>query len=299
MKKLLGGPVYKVSVDAGFSCPNRDGTIGKSGCIYCNNSCFRPPSCGHDLSVGQQISKGIQYIRTRHKADKFLAYFQPYTNTYAPVHELERLYREALEHPAVIGLAIGTRPDAVDEQKIRLLQSFAEKYFILLEYGIQSIYDRTLQFINRGHDYKTSLGALEISANRGIWIGAHIIVGLPTESREEMFTMADEISNLPIDFLKIHHLQVIKDTPLAAMYHETPFPLFGYNEYIDFVTGFLERLSPRIVLQRLFATSPDNLLIAPRWDRNRQETLRDIERMLLVKDTWQGKKQKIRQAYNS
>jgi len=293
MKSRFGRAVYKVSVDAGFTCPNRDGTVSTSGCIYCNNNCFRPVSCKPALTVGEQIRNGIEYIKRRYKADKFLVYFQSFTNTYAPVDELERLYTDALANPAVIGLAIGTRPDTVDDQKVSLLQSLAEKYFVLVEYGMQSMYDRTLEFINRGHDYRTFLNALEMSKNRGIWIGAHIIVGLPTETREEMLAMADELSRLPVEFLKIHHLQVVKDTPLALMYHQNPFHVFNYNEYIDFVTEFIERLSPHIVLQRLFAEAPDNLLIAPQWEKSRQEVLLDIETKLALKDTRQGKKQKI------
>lgn len=295
MKSRFGNPVYKVSVDAGFTCPNRDGTIGTSGCIYCNNEGFSPASCSPSFTVTDQIHNGIDFIQKRYRAGKFLVYFQPYTNTHAPVDTLERLYTEALANPAVIGLAIGTRPDSVDDQKIRLLQSLAEEHFILIEYGMQSMYDKTLVFINRGHDYRTFLRALEITKNRGIWIGAHIIVGVPTETREEMLTMADELSHLPIDFLKIHHLQVIKDTPLADLYCEEPFHVFGYDEYIDFVTEFLGRLSPRIVLQRLFTAAPDNMLIAPQWGKNRQEILRDIVKMLEQKDTWQGKNQKTYQ----
>jgi hypothetical protein len=293
MKNRFGSAVYKVSVDAGFACPNRDGTIGTSGCIFCNNESFRPNSCNPSLTVSEQISNGISFIRRRYKAEKFLAYFQPYTNTYASVDKLESLYTEALANPEVIGLAIGTRPDMVDDRKIGLIQSLAEKYFVLIEYGMQSIYDKSLQFINRGHDYRTFLSALEMTGKRNILIGAHIILGFPTETREEMLAMADELSHLPVDFLKIHHLQVIKNTPLAALYHENPFPVFSYDEYIDFVTEFLERLSARIVLQRLFAASPGDLLIAPKWQRSGQETIRDIERTLVSKDTWQGKKQKI------
>jgi uncharacterized protein len=293
MKSRFGSSVYKVSVDAGFTCPNRDGTIGTSGCIYCNNACFRPVSCESALPISEQIHNGIGHIKRRYKADKFLVYFQPYTNTYAPVDELERLYSEALANPAVIGLAIGTRPDTVDDQKVALLQSLAEKYFVLVEYGMQSMYDRTLEFINRGHDYETFLKALEMTKSRGIWMGAHIIVGLPTETREEMLATADELSDLPVDFLKIHHLQVIKDTPLAVMYRENPFHVFNYDEFIDFVTEFIERLSPSIVLERLFASAPDDLLIAPRWEKSGQETIRDIEKKLALKDTWQGKKRKI------
>jgi uncharacterized protein len=293
MRKQFGATVYKVNVDAGFTCPNRDGTVGVSGCIYCNNDSFRPRSCRPTLTVSEQVRKGIAYVRKRYKSEKFLVYFQPYTNTYAPVDELERLYREALSDASVIGLAIGTRPDAVDAEKIALIQSLAEKYFILVEYGMQSMYDKSLEFINRGHDYDTFLKALEMTRNRGIFIGTHIIVGFPTETREEMMSMSDELSNLPLEFLKIHQLQVIKDTPLEIMYRENPFHVFGYDEYLDFVTDFIERLSPRIVIQRLFATAPDSILIAPQWGKSRQQILRDIEKRLEVRDTYQGKKLNI------
>jgi radical SAM protein (TIGR01212 family) len=284
-------------VDAGFTCPNRDGTIGTSGCIYCNNDSFRPNSFRPTLSLIEQIQSGIEYIRRRYKAENFLVYFQPYTNTYAPVDELERIYKEALAEPSVIGLAIGTRPDCVDESKIELLESLAEKYLILIEYGMQSIYDKSLEFINRGHNYSTFLKALNLTKNKGIYIGVHIIVGFPTETKEEMLSMADEISQLPIDFLKIHQLQVIKDTPLEILYRNNPFHVFKYEEYLEFVADFIERLSARIVLQRLFATAPDNILIAPLWGKNRQEILRDIEKRLEQKDTYQGKKAKIHVGY--
>ena len=293
MKKRFGATVYKVNVDAGFTCPNRDGTVGVSGCIYCNNDSFRPSSCVPTLTVSEQVQNGITYVKKRYKSEKFLVYFQPYTNTYAPVDELERLYKEALSDPSVIGLAIGTRPDAVDVEKIALIQSLAEKYFILVEYGMQSMYDKSLEFINRGHDYNTFLKALEMTRDRGIFIGTHIIVGFPTETREEMMSMSEELSNLPLEFLKIHQLQVIKDTPLEIMYRENPFHVFGYDEYLDFVTDFIERLSPRIVIQRLFATAPDSILIAPQWGKSRQEILRDIEKRLEARDIYQGKKLKI------
>jgi len=292
MKKKLGTSVYKVSVDAGFSCPNRDGTISTTGCIYCNNDSFRPGSCKPALSISEQIRSGIYQIRKRYKAEKFLVYFQPYTNTYASVAELKHLYKEALSEPYVIGIAIGTRPDCVDEEKIMFLSELAKKYFILIEYGMQSIYDRTLEFINRGHDYSTFLNALYMTKDKGIYIGAHVIVGFPTESKEEMLLMADEVSCIPVDFLKIHHLQVIKDTPLEVIYRENPFHLFSYEEYIDFITDFIGRLSPRIILQRLFATAPDNILIAPRWEKGRQEILRDIEKQLELRDIYQGKNMK-------
>ena len=289
MKKKFGTSVYKVSVDAGFSCPNRDGTISTTGCIYCNNDSFKPGSCKPALSISEQIRNGIYQIKKRYKAEKFLVYFQPYTNTYASVAKLKHLYKEALSEPYVIGIAIGTRPDCIDEEKIMFLSELAKKYFILIEYGMQSIYDRTLEFINRGHDYSTFLKALYMTKDKGIYIGAHVIVGFPTESKEEILLMADEVSRIPVDFLKIHHLQVIKDTPLEIIYRENPFHLFSYEEYIDFITDFIGRLSPRIILQRLFANAPDNILIAPRWEKGRQEILRDIEKQIELRDIYQGK----------
>jgi len=293
IKKRFGTTVYKVNVDAGFTCPNRDGTISTSGCIFCNNDSFRPGSCTPTLSISEQIRNGIAHVKKRYKAERFLVYFQPYTNTYAPVDELERLYRKALSEPSVIGLAIGTRPDTVDEEKIALLETLAERYFILIEYGMQSIYEKTLEFINRGHDYNTFLKTIDLTKDRGIFIGAHVIVGFPTETKEEMLSMADEVSHIPIDFLKIHQLQVIKDTPLEIIYRERPFHVFEYEEYLEFVTEFIERLPSRMVLQRLFATAPDNILIAPRWGKSRQEILRDIEKRLEFKDTYQGKNMKV------
>jgi radical SAM protein (TIGR01212 family) len=292
MKKRFGSAVYKVNVDAGFTCPNRDGTLGTTGCIYCNNDSFRPNSCRPTLSVREQVDNGTAYVMKRYKARKFLVYFQPYTNTYAPVGELERLYSEALAGPSVIGLAIGTRPDTVDEEKIALLESLAKEHFILVEYGMQSIYDKSLAFIRRGHDYRAFLEALDLTKDRGIEISAHMIAGFPTETREETLAMADELSVLPIGFLKIHQLQVVKHTPLAGMYRENPFHVFGYEEYMDFLAEFLERLSPDIVLQRLFATAPDPILVAPRWGKSRQKILQDIGKRLHAGGVFQGSKAK-------
>ncbi|MEW6067213.1 MAG: TIGR01212 family radical SAM protein [Nitrospirota bacterium] len=293
LKNRFGASVYKVNVDAGFTCPNRDGTISTSGCIYCNNDSFRTALCTPTLSIGEQIRTGITLIGKRYKAKKFLVYFQPYTNTYAPVDKLESLYREALSEPSVVGLVIGTRPDTVDEEKISLLESLAEKIFILIEYGMQSIFDRTLEFINRGHDYNTFLKAIDMTKDRGISIGAHVIMGFPTETREEMLSIADEISHIPVEFLKIHHLQVIRDTPLETLYRENQFHTFEYEEYLEFIVEFIERVSPRIVLERLFSIAPDNMLIAPQWEKNKQEILRDIQKKLEEKDTYQGKKVKM------
>jgi uncharacterized protein len=290
MKDLYHVPVYKVNVDAGFTCPNRDGTVATGGCIYCNNDSFRPTACTSTSSLREQIEKGIPYLRSRYGAEKFIVYFQPYTNTYASVDILERLYREALDNPGVIGLAVGTRPDCVDKEKIALLETLAQDHFVLVEYGLQSIYDKTLEFINRGHDYACFKNALAMTVGRGIRVGAHLILGLPTETRDETLGMADELSQLPIEFLKIHQLQVVKETALAELYAAKPFPTFGYEEYLSMLADFIERLSPRIILQRLFAAAPDDILIAPIWNKTRSEFLRDLDIFMEKQGSYQGKK---------
>lgn len=296
MRRQFGTTVYKVNVDAGFTCPNRDGTLGISGCIYCNNDSFRPGSCRPSLSVSKQIKDGITYIRHRYKAGKFLVYFQPFTNTYAPVETLEALYDEALQDSSVVGLAIGTRPDTIDEDKIELLQKLASRHFILVEYGLQSIYNKSLEFINRGHNYQEFIKAVNMTKGKGIHIGSHIIVGFPTETREEMLFAAEELSSTSVGFLKVHQLQVVRDTPLEKMFRDNPFPIFGYEEYLDFIVDFIERLAPDIVIQRMFATAPDEILIAPHWGKDRHRILRDIEKKLEERDTFQGKKFKARTA---
>lgn len=290
LKEIFGKKVYKVNVDAGFTCPNRDGTIGTTGCIYCNNDSFRPSSCEASKPISLQIKEGIEYLKTRYKAKAFLVYFQPYTNTYAPVDKLERLYKEALLHPEVVGLAIGTRPDCVDDEKLRLLQELSKTHMIIVEYGLQSIYEKSLTYIMRGHDYSTFLKAVYETHKRGILVGAHIIVGIPTETKEESLAMADEINLHPIKFLKIHQLQVIKNTPLAQIYEKNPFPVFEYEEYLDFVVDFIERLRSDIVIQRLFATSPEEILIAPKWNKTKQEILNDINKRFEERNARQGSK---------
>ncbi len=294
MRALYGLPVYKVNVDAGFTCPNRDGLVSTGGCIYCNNDSFKPNACERVLPMREQINQGMPYLRSRYGAEKFLVYFQPYTNTYAPTETLERLYREALDIPGVVGLAIGTRPDCVDEEKISLLETLARDAFILVEYGLQSVHDGTLAFINRGHDYACFKNAVTLTAGRGIRIGAHIILGFPTESRADMFATADELSRLPLEFLKIHQLQVVRDTKLAALYAQDPFPVFDYFDYLVLLADFLERLSPDIVIQRLFAAAPEEILIAPVWNKTRSEFLIDLDKVMEQRGSYQGKKYALR-----
>lgn len=289
LKEKFGCRVHKVSVDVGFTCPNRDGNVAIGGCIYCNNDSFVPSYAKSRVSLQDQIRTGMEYLKKRFKAEKFIIYFQAYTNTYDKIEKLEKLYREALDNENVVGLAIGTRSDCVDEKKIKLFDDLAKDWFVSIEYGIESIYDKTLEYMNRGHNYKSIIDAIRITKERGIHIGAHIIVGFPTEAKEEMLQMADEVSRLNIDFLKVHNLHIVKNTPLARMYAKDPFHLFNYQEYLDFITCFLERLAPNIVIERLFTDTPQDLLIAPRWNKTHTEILRGIDMELERRDTYQGR----------
>lgn len=285
----FGCKVNKVSLDLGFTCPNRDGSLAVGGCIYCNNDSFVPPYARSRYTLDNQITSGMRYLKARFKAKKFIAYFQAYTNTYSDVDELENLYRQALSYEDVVGLAIGTRSDCIDEEKLDMMERLAKDVYVSLEYGIESTYDKTLKFMNRGHDYESVVNAIDLSKGRGLHLGAHIIVGFPTETEDEMLAMAKEVSGLGIDVLKIHNLHIVRNTPLARMYSEKPFYLFDYEEYLSFITRFIERLSPELVLERLFTDTPRDLLIAPVWTKNHIEVLRGIDSELIKRDTYQGK----------
>jgi radical SAM protein (TIGR01212 family) len=290
IKKKFGSRVQKVIVDAGFSCPNRDGSKGYGGCTYCNNDSFKPRYCNPELSIAEQVTSGIEFLSRRYKADKFMVYFQPYSNTHAPLEELKKKYEQALQHPQVIGLSIGTRPDCIDEAKIAYLQELAQKYFITIEYGLESPYDETLRWINRQHDFQSWVQAVELTAGRGIHICCHIILGFPSETREMMLGTAKIISRHPIDDLKIHHLHIVPKTVLAKRYQDEPFPLLGYEEYIQFVAEFLSYLRPDIKIQRLAGETPPGMLIAPDWGVKGGEIQRRIEAELNCQQLWQGKK---------
>ncbi|MGQ0792668.1 MAG: TIGR01212 family radical SAM protein [Deltaproteobacteria bacterium] len=290
LKEKFGCRVHKVSVDVGFTCPNRDGNIARGGCVYCNNSSFTPPYARARLTMREQIEHGAAYLRRRFNAKQFIVYFQAYTNTYDDdVEKLERLYREALAFDGVVGIAIGTRSDCVDEEKIRLFEELAKESYVTLEYGIESIYDKTLAYMNRGHDYQSVVEAIGLTKGRGIDIGAHVIAGFPTETEEETLNMAGEVSNLGVNFLKIHNLHIVRNTPLQRMYAKEPFHLFGFDEYLDFVVRFLERTAPNIIIERLFTDTPKDLLIAPVWNKSHNEILAAIEYELCRRDTYQGK----------
>lgn len=288
-RERFGERVQKVSVDAGFSCPNRDGTKGYGGCTYCNNISFVPPYCQPGMSVADQVSAGIEYLSRRYIANKFIAYFQAYSNTYAPIEHLKKLYEEALSYPQIIGLSIGTRPDCVDEEKIAYLQELAKDYYITIEYGAESIYDDTLKKLNRQHTFQDWVNAIELTAGRGIFISSHVILGLPGETRDQMLHTAEVISRYPIDYLKIHHLHIVKKTILAAQYSTNPFPLFSYREYLDVVVEFLQRLHPDIKIQRLVGETHPRHLVGPHWGLRVATILRHIEEEMDKKDLWQGK----------
>ncbi len=289
IKEKLGYRVNKLSVDMGFTCPNRDGNLAVGGCVYCNNDSFVTHYARARFSMDQQITNGMEYLKKRFKAEKFIVYFQSYTNTYDSVEKLEEMYRNALKYEDVIGIAVGTRSDCIDEEKISMFEELAKDYYVSLEFGIESIYDKTLEFMNRGHDYQSVLDAIEMSKGRGFEIGAHIIVGMPTETKEEMLAMAGEVSSLGIDVFKVHNLHIVRNTPLARMYKKEPFSLFNFEEYIDFIIEFLERLSPDMVIERLFTDTPHQLLIAPDWGKSHLQILQAIEAELERKDTYQGR----------
>jgi len=288
-----GKRVQKVSINAGFTCPNRDGTKGRGGCTYCNNEAFTPAYCTPDKSVTEQIERGIAFHRRRYRrADSYLAYFQAYTNTYSGIERLRALYEEALDHQGVAGLVIGTRPDCVNSELLDYLGEMSRKYFIIVEYGIESVIDRTLVRINRGHDFASVVKAVNDTAERGIYTGGHLIFGLPGESRSEIIESAGRISELPINTLKIRQLQLVKGTPMAEEYRKHPedFDLYSADEYLELVIAFCERLSPAIMIDRISGEAPPRMLDDPRsWQMRSNELFRLFEQRLEAAATWQGR----------
>lgn len=292
-RKLFGERVQKVTIDAGFTCPNRDGTKGTGGCTYCNNDGFNPSYCQPQKSITQQIEEGIEFHTVRYrKAHKYLAYFQAYSNTYAPLNQLKEFYEEALRHPDIIGLVIGTRPDCVDNEKLDYLASLAKQYYIQVEYGIESCYNTTLEKINRCHSFEDSVRAIQETHNRNIRTGAHLIFGFPWESNEEMIAQVSLINPLPLDTLKFHQLQIIKGTALEKEFISKPdmFRFFTIEEYIDFFIDFLEKLNPAFVVERFTSEVPPRFLAGPGWGLVRTyDLLQKLEIRLTERNTWQGR----------
>ena len=281
----------KIAINAGFTCPNRDGSKGRGGCTYCNNQTFNPGYCQTDKSVADQLAEGVRFFSRKYPEMRYLAYFQAYTSTYGEQERLERLYEEALSYPGVMGLVIGTRPDCVPDRLLDYLARLSEQVLVLVEYGVESTLDRTLRRINRGHDFAEAEEAIRRTAARGIAVGAHLILGLPGESRDEILGHADRLSDLPLTTLKLHQLQLIRHTRMALEFERQPedFHLFTVDEYIDLAIDFIERLDPAIALERFVSQSPKELLIAPDWGLKNYEFTARVNRRLAERDSWQGK----------
>ncbi len=290
-KKLFNERVQKVSIDAGFTCPNRDGKKGLGGCSYCNNKTFKPSYCNLEKSITSQVEQGIAFFSKKYKTMRYLAYFQAYTNTYAPVEDLKRLYDEALSHPKIIGLVVSTRPDCLNNEILDYLAELSVSYYVMLEIGVESHLDRTLESINRGHTVAESVWAIEQSSLRGINNCAHLILGLPGESRDELLHQAKFMAQLPVNNLKLHQLQIHKGTVLEKQYKKKKeqFHLFSAEEYIDLVVDYLELLNPEIVVERFISQAPNDMLIAPKWGLKNFEFVAKVEKRLLERDTWQGR----------
>lgn len=276
--------VQKISVNAGFSCPNRDGRIGVGGCIYCDNKTFNPSYCANHRSITEQIEEGKRFFARKYLDMKYLAYFQAYTNTYGKIDHLRRLYEEALQVDDVVGLVIATRPDCISDELLDYLEELNRHTFLIVEYGIESANDDTLKRINRGHTFECSRRAVEKTHERGILVGGHIILGLPGEDREECLRQAPIISALPLDILKIHQMQIIRNTPLAEQYMQNPFHVFSVEEYVELVVDYISLLRKDLVLERFVSQSPADLLIAPKWG------LKNHEFTALVRKALRGKR---------
>jgi uncharacterized protein len=289
LKKTFGCRVYKISLDAGLSCPNRDGTLSTKGCIFCD------PSGGSGRksqpeSISEQISLGMEGLKKRYKADKFIAYFQTFTNTYGPLNKLERLYQEAVQHPDVIGISIATRPDCLNKDILDLIEDYSKNCYTWIELGVQSIHKKSLEYMNRGHGLFETVDALLSLKNRTINVCGHFILGLPGEDLEDMAETASVISRLGIQAAKLHMLYVAKGSHLAEEYKKGNAALLTKKQYIQAAVHFLEHLSPAVIIQRLVSEAHPDLLIAPEWLKNKSQVIQEIEKELEHKNTWQGKK---------
>ena len=310
-KRKYGERLQKIVLDAGFTCPNRDGKAGRGGCTYCDNAAFHPSYSTAGKSLHQQLDEGIEFHKVRYRTtEHYLAYFQSFSNTYAPLEKLRMLYEEALSHPQVVGIVIGTRPDCVDEEKLDYLAALAEGEvlegwsrslsdgserkapIVIIEYGIESCYDATLQRINRGHDFATARKAVEMTAGRGLDVGAHFILGLPGETRQMMLDSCALINSLPLRSVKFHQLQIVKGTKMEHEYADSPedFERFGLDEYLDFFVDMLERLRPDLFIERFVGEVPPRFVNETPWGLIRNaELLRMLEKRLEERDTWQGR----------
>jgi radical SAM protein (TIGR01212 family) len=292
-RKKFGGRVQKLTLDAGFTCPNRDGSKGIGGCTFCNNNAFNPSYCQPEKSISTQIDEGIEFHKKRYRrADKYLAYFQAYSNTYAGVDVLRERYEEALRRDEVIGLVIGTRPDTVDPEILNYIKTLAKDHYVVIEYGIESCYNNTLKRVNRGHSFEDSVRAIDMTASRGIRQGAHFIIGLPGESSEDILAEMKIISGLPINNIKFHQLQIVRNTIMAKEYISDPedFRIYDLDEYLGLMLRILEVLNPEFVVERIAGESNQGFLLSKSWGIRYDQVLNKFEQMLARKDTWQGKR---------
>ena len=292
IRNKFGGRVQKVCINAGFTCPNKDGTKGTGGCTYCNNNTFNPDYCKPIKPIKVQINEGIEFFAKKYKAQKYLAYFQASTNTYAPLVDLQKMYEEALEHKEVIGLVIATRPDCIKDDVLDYLESLVNRgFFIKLEFGLESTNDETLRVINRCQTHDDAIDAFNRACGRGIHLGAHLILGLPGENRQDMLDHARKVSQLPIDTLKIHHLQIVKHTMMAFQFRNKPemFTFMELDDYIDLVVDFIELLNPNIILERFFSESPASMLIYPKYGLKNFEVKYLVEKRLEERNAKQGR----------
>ncbi len=290
LKKIYNERIQKITILAGLTCPNRDGTKGVGGCSYCNNRSFAPPTYLNKKSITDQINHGIKVSKRRYKkTTKYIVYFQEYSNTYAPLNHLKKLYQEALNHPNVIGLAIGTRPDCINKDILDYIASLTNNYDITIEYGVESIFDTTLKKINRCHNFQTSIDAIVETKKRGIKVCAHLILGFPWETMENIKESAIVLSKYPIDFLKIHQLHILKNTKLGEELSINTIKLFSKIEYFQALKTFLEYCSHKIVIQRIYGNSPAHLTLAPSWREEVSEFNKEFQTFMRKENSYQGK----------
>ena len=288
--------VQKISINAGFTCPNRDGSKGYGGCTYCNNQSFSPGYGKPTKSISEQLEDGINFFSYKYPDMKYLAYFQSYTNTYDPIDTLIDKYEEALSYPDVVGLIVGTRPDCMPEKLLDYFEALSKKTFVMIEYGVESTLNKTLDRVNRLHSYEESENMIRLTAKKGIAVGAHMILGLPGETKDEILSHADKLSKLPLTSLKLHQLQIIKGTIMSREYRVDPsaFNLFELDDYINMCVSFSERLNPEIYIERFTSQSPEKLLIAPEWGLKNYVVRDMIIKRFNESNTWQGQKFKIK-----
>lgn len=293
LKEKFGRKIHRVTVDGGFTCPNVDGTVALGGCVYCDNRSFNPNRREPRVPIPLQVERGVERVEQRFSPDDFLVYFQAATNTYAPVEKLRRLYDEATQHPRVVGLIVGTRPDCVPNDVLDLLESYAERMFVAVEYGLQSIHQRSLDWMNRGHDVACFFDAVERTRGRNIDVSAHVILGLPGESTADMLASADAVAASGINGVKIHNLHVVDGTPMEEQFKDGDVKILEADEYLEILIAFLERMPADMVIHRITGDAPPEYLVAPVWVKQKASFMQRLERELADRNTWQGRLREI------